>query len=68
MRVRDRDGDLFRGAALRLRVECLECETGDLRPSWTAKARPANEVEFIPGLTGQVPQASAAVTAQGHTP
>src|SRR3977135_1937666 len=29
------------GAALRLEVECLECELADLGPSWTSKARPA---------------------------
>ena len=33
------------GAALRLEVECLECELADLGPSWTAKARPAHEVD-----------------------
>jgi hypothetical protein len=32
------------GAALRLEVECLECELADLGPTWTAKARPAHEV------------------------
>ena len=36
------------GAALRLEVECLECELADLGPSWTAKARPAHEVEPDP--------------------
>ena len=36
------------GAALRLEVECLECELADLGPSWTAKARPAHEVESDP--------------------
>ena len=29
------------GAALRLEVECLECELADLGPTWTAKARPS---------------------------
>jgi hypothetical protein len=33
------------GAALRLEVECLECELADLGPSWTAKARPAHEID-----------------------
>src|SRR5215510_5084978 len=28
------------GAALRLEVECLECELADLGPTWTAAARP----------------------------
>jgi hypothetical protein len=28
------------GAALRLEVECLECELADLGPTWDAKARP----------------------------
>ena len=36
------------GAALRLEVECLECELADLGPSWTAKARPAHEVDADP--------------------
>src|SRR4029079_16070284 len=36
------------GAALRLEVECLECELANLGPSWTAKARPAHEVESDP--------------------
>jgi hypothetical protein len=33
------------GAALRLEVECLECELADLGPSWIAKARPAHEID-----------------------
>src|SRR5436305_1349648 len=28
------------GAALRLEVECLECELADLGPTWDARARP----------------------------
>jgi DUF2948 family protein len=28
------------GAALRLEVECLECELADLGPTWTTAARP----------------------------
>jgi hypothetical protein len=32
------------GAALRLEVECLECELADLGPTWNAKGRPAHEV------------------------
>ena len=36
------------GAALRLEVECLECELADLGPTWDAKARPAHEVEPDP--------------------
>ncbi len=36
---------IFSGdAALRLEVECLECELADLGPTWTATARPAHEV------------------------
>jgi len=33
------------GAALRLEVECLECELADLGPSWNAKGRPAHEID-----------------------
>ena len=33
------------GAALRLEVECLECELADLGPTWTASARPAHVVD-----------------------
>ena len=33
------------GAALRLEVECLECELADLGPTWTAAARPAHAVD-----------------------
>ena len=36
------------GAALRLEVECLECELADLGPTWTATARPAHEVDADP--------------------
>ena len=36
------------GAALRLEVECLECELADLGPTWDAKARPVHEVEPNP--------------------
>jgi hypothetical protein len=32
------------GAALRLEVECLECELADLGPTWTAAARPAHAI------------------------
>jgi hypothetical protein len=32
------------GAALRLEVECLECELTDLGPTWDAKARPEHAV------------------------
>src|SRR5947209_12504013 len=35
------------GAALRLEVECLECELADLGPTWDAKARPMHEVDSI---------------------
>ena len=35
------------GAALRLEVECLECELADLGPTWDAKARPVHEVDSI---------------------
>ena len=28
------------GAAMRLEVECLECELADLGPAWTARTRP----------------------------
>jgi hypothetical protein len=30
------------GAALRLEVECLECELADLGPTWTTAARPGH--------------------------
>jgi DUF2948 family protein len=33
------------GAALRLEVECLECELADLGPTWDARARPVHEVD-----------------------
>ena len=33
------------GAALRLDVECLECELADLGPTWTAAARPAHTID-----------------------
>jgi len=33
------------GAALRLEVECLECELADLGPTWTAAARPEHAVD-----------------------
>jgi hypothetical protein len=33
------------GAALRLEVECLECELADLGPTWDAKARPEHVVD-----------------------
>ena len=33
------------GAALRLEVECLECELADLGPTWTAAGRPAHAVD-----------------------
>lgn len=33
------------GAALRLEVECIECELTDLGPTWDAKARPVHEVD-----------------------
>jgi hypothetical protein len=33
------------GAALRLEVECLECELADLGPTWTAAARPAHIID-----------------------
>ncbi len=33
------------GAALRLEVECLECELADLGPAWTAAARPAHTID-----------------------
>lgn len=36
------------GAALRLEVECLECELADLGPTWDAKARPVHEIEADP--------------------
>jgi hypothetical protein len=37
------------GAALRLEVECLECELADLGPSWTTNARPAHIDEQVEG-------------------
>jgi hypothetical protein len=33
------------GAALRLEVECLECELADLGPTWTAAARPEHTID-----------------------
>lgn len=33
------------GAALRLEVECLECELADLGPTWDASARPVHEID-----------------------
>ena len=33
------------GAALRLEVECLECELVDLGPTWDARARPVHAVD-----------------------
>ena len=33
------------GAALRLEVECLECELADLGPTWDARARPIHEID-----------------------
>ncbi len=36
------------GAALRLEVECLECELADLGPTWDVKARPVHQVESDP--------------------
>jgi hypothetical protein len=33
------------GAALRLEVECLECELADLGPTWDAKARPEHVID-----------------------
>ena len=33
------------GAALRLEVECIECELADLGPTWTAAARPEHAVD-----------------------
>lgn len=33
------------GAALRLEVECLECELADLGPTWDAKARPEHVLD-----------------------
>jgi len=35
------------GAALRLDVECLECELADLGPTWTAAARPAHTIDQV---------------------
>jgi hypothetical protein len=36
------------GAALRLEVECLECELADLGPTWDARARPIHQVDADP--------------------
>ena len=36
------------GAALRLEVECLECELADLGPAWTTSARPGHPDEPNP--------------------
>jgi hypothetical protein len=35
------------GAALRLEVECLECELTDLGPTWDVKARPEHVVNQV---------------------
>jgi len=37
------------GSALRLKVECLECELADLGPTWTTTARPAHADEQADG-------------------
>ena len=39
------------GAALRLEVECLECELADLGPTWDARARPVHEIDATAGTT-----------------
>jgi hypothetical protein len=39
------------GAALRLEVECLECELADLGPTWDAHARPVHEID-VPATRG----------------
>jgi hypothetical protein len=36
------------GSALRLEVECLECELADLGPTWDAGARPVHQVDADP--------------------
>jgi hypothetical protein len=37
---------IFSGdAALRLEVECLECELADLGPTWDARGRPVHQVD-----------------------
>ena len=41
------------GAALRLEVECLECELADLGPIWTATCCPAHDV--VPGDSVSAP-------------
>jgi len=41
------------GAALRLEVECLECELADLGPIWTTTCCPAHDV--IPGDDASAP-------------
>lgn len=33
------------GSALRLEIECLECELADLGPTWDARARPVHEID-----------------------
>src|SRR5882757_8247835 len=33
------------GAALRLEVECLECELADLGPTWDVRTRPVHEID-----------------------
>jgi hypothetical protein len=49
------------GAALRLEVECLECELADLGPIWTTTCCPAHDTTrgdeigapgLMPGVTG----------------
>jgi hypothetical protein len=39
------------GAALRLEVECLECELADLGPTWDARARPVHEIDASATVT-----------------
>jgi hypothetical protein len=42
------------GAALRLEIECLECELADLGPCWPTKVCPGHEVapESVPAAQG----------------
>jgi hypothetical protein len=48
------------GAALRLEIECLECELADLGPCWPTKVCPGHEV-----APESVPAAQASKSLQG---
>jgi hypothetical protein len=43
------------GAALRVEVECLECELVDLGPIWTTTCCPAHAEDVVPGSGASAP-------------